>query len=238
MARFDRLTVWRTMLEIGAVPTFTPLDLPAAHRVVGACQRAGARVVEITNRGAGTYDVFRELLVRAPVDYPTLIIGAGTIYDAPTAALFIGAGAEFIVSPTLSPELARLCNRRKIPYLPGCGSATEISEAEALGAEIVKLFPAAAFDGPALVRGILGPSPRTRLMPTNVDATRAATEAWVQAGVACLGVGPSLISDARQADPDPTALEVQIRTYLDWVRAAREAQDQPAEPPAQPAGRP
>lgn len=230
MARFDRLTVWQSMLEIGAVPTFTPLDLPAAERVIRACQRAGARVVEITNRGADTYNIFRELLARAPVDYPALIIGAGTIYDAPTAALFIGAGAEFIVSPTLSPEVARLCNRRRIPYLPGCGSATEISEAEALGAEIVKLFPAAAFDGPAFVRGILGPSPRTRLMPTNVDATQAAAEAWVRAGVASLGVGPSLISDARQANPDPTALEAEIRTYLDWVRAAREARGRPARP--------
>ncbi len=221
MARFDRLTVLGTMLEIGAVPTFTPLDLAAARRVVEACRDAGARVVEITNRGAGTYEVFRELLARAPIEYPGMILGAGTIYDAPTAALFIAAGAEFVVSPVLSPEVARLCNRRRIPYLPGCGSATEISEAEELGAEIVKLFPAAAFDGPAFVRGLLGPSPRTRVMPTNVEATQAATEAWIHAGVACLGVGPSLITDELQADPDPAALTARIRSYLAWVREAR-----------------
>ena len=222
MARFDRLTVLGAILEVGAVPTFTPLNLAAAQGVVEACRRGGARVVEVTNRGADTYEIFRELLSRATAEYPDMILGAGTIYDAPTAALFITAGAEFIVSPALNPEIARLCNRRKIPYLPGCGSATEISDAEELGAEIVKLFPAAAFDGPAFVRGILGPSPRTRLMPTNVEATQAATEAWFRAGVACLGVGPSLISDALQAVPDPAALEDRIRTYLGWVRGARD----------------
>jgi 2-dehydro-3-deoxyphosphogluconate aldolase/(4S)-4-hydroxy-2-oxoglutarate aldolase len=222
MARFDRLTVLGAMLDTGAVPTFTPRDLAGAQRVVGACRRGGARVVEITNRGADTYEIFRALLSRAPTDHPDIILGAGTVYDAPTAALFIAAGAEFIVSPALNPEIARLCNRRKIPYLPGCGSATEISDAEELGAEIVKLFPAGAFDGPAFVRGILGPSPRTRLMPTNVEATEAATEAWVRAGVACLGVGPSLVSDSLQADPDPSVLEDRIRTYLGWVRRARQ----------------
>ncbi len=221
MARIDRLAVLGAILEIGAVPTFTPHDLASARRVVEACYRAGARVIEITNRGSETYEIFRELVPAMTSEHADLILGAGTIYDAPTAALFIAAGAEFIVSPILNADVARHCNRRRIPYLPGCGTATEISEAEELGVEIVKLFPAAAFNGPAFVRGLLGPSPRSRIMPTNVEATREATEGWFRAGVACVGVGSSLITDALQEEPDLTLLSARVAEYLDWIRAAR-----------------
>ncbi len=154
----DRLSVLRTMLEVGAVPTFTPLDLEAARRVVRACRDAGAPVVEVTNRASGTLTLFRDLVAWAAVEVPEAILGAGTIYDPPTAALFIDAGAEFIVSPIFGPEVARLCNRRRVAYLPGCGTATEVSAAEEFGIEIVKLFPSAAVDGPAFIRGIHGPS--------------------------------------------------------------------------------
>lgn len=219
--RFDRLTVLRSMLETGAVPTFTPRDPGAARRVVTACLGAGAPVIEVTNRADGTLGLFRDLVAWARADQPGAILGAGTIYDVHTAAMFIDAGATFVVSPIFNADVARLCNRRRVPYLPGCGTATEISDAEELGVEIVKLFPAAAYDGPAFIRGIHGPSPMTRIMPTNVAATEEATRAWFAAGAACLGVGPQLITDALQDDPDPTALAERIREYLGWVRAAR-----------------
>ena len=221
MAR-DRLTVLRAILDSGAVPTFTPLDAAAARRVVSACAEAGAPVVEVTNRATGTVGLFRDLVSWAAQEYPGAILGAGTVIDAPTAALFIDAGAEFVVSPIFTEDVARLCNRRRIPYLPGCGTATEISHAEEWGVEIVKLFPAGAYDGPAFVRGIHGPSPATRIMPTNVEATEEATRAWFAAGVACVGVGPRLISDALQADPDRSALRARLGEYMGWVRAARE----------------
>jgi 2-dehydro-3-deoxyphosphogluconate aldolase / (4S)-4-hydroxy-2-oxoglutarate aldolase len=217
----DRLSVLAAMLDAGAVPTFTPLDPEAARRVVRACADAGAPVIEVTNRARGTLALFRDLIAWAADELPSVILGAGTVYDAPTAALFIDAGAEFIVSPILSADIARLCNRRRVAYLPGCGTATEVSEAEELGAEIVKLFPAAAVNGPAFVRGIHGPSPLTRIMPTNVEATEDATSMWFAAGAACLGIGPHLISDALQADPDPTALSARVNEYMGWVRAAR-----------------
>lgn len=219
--RFDRLSVHRAMLDIGAVPTFTPVDPLAARRVVQACHDAGARVIEITNRATGTLGLFRDLVEWVEAELPAVILGVGTIYDAPTAALFIDAGADFIVSPILEPEVARLCNRRRVAFLPGCGTATEISNAEELGAEIVKLFPAAALDGPAFIRGIHGPSPMTRIMPTNVQATLDATQTWFAAGAACLGIGPHLISDTLQAAGDPAGLTDQIRQYLGWVRAVR-----------------
>ncbi len=221
MTRRDRLSVLRAILGAGAVPTFTPLDPGAARRVVLACLDGGAPVIEVTNRSAGILPMFRALADWARDEVPDAILGVGSIYDAPTSALFIDAGAEFVVSPILSPEVARLCNRRRIAYLPGCGTATEISEAEELGAEIIKLFPAAAFDGAAFIRGILGPSPLTRLMPTNVEATEDATRRWFAAGAACVGVGGQLVSDDLQADADPSALVGRVRTYMGWVRDAR-----------------
>jgi 2-dehydro-3-deoxyphosphogluconate aldolase / (4S)-4-hydroxy-2-oxoglutarate aldolase len=219
--RRDRLSILRGMLDIGAVPTFTPLDQAGARRVVRACDDAGAPVIEVTNRAAGTLALFRDLVVWAEAELPDVVLGAGTVYDAPTAAMFIDAGAEFIVSPIFGPDVARLCNRRRVPYLPGCGTATEVSSAEELGVEIVKLFPAAAFDGAAFIRGIHGPSPMSRIMPTNVLATEDATRGWFGAGAACLGVGPHLISDALQAAADLTVLTDRIREFMGWVRAAR-----------------
>jgi 2-dehydro-3-deoxyphosphogluconate aldolase/(4S)-4-hydroxy-2-oxoglutarate aldolase len=149
------------------------------------------------------------------------MLGAGTIIDAPTAALFIAAGASFVVGQSLSEDVARLCNRRRIAYIPGAGSATEIAQAEELGCEIVKLFPAAAFDGPAFVRNFLAPSPASRLMPTNVQATEESTRAWFAAGAACLGVGGHLYPAELMRGGDRQAIAERTRTFMGWVRAAR-----------------
>jgi 2-dehydro-3-deoxyphosphogluconate aldolase / (4S)-4-hydroxy-2-oxoglutarate aldolase len=219
--RFGRLHTLQTMLDVGVVPTFTPVDLPAAKRVVSACSDAGAPVIEVMNRGEGTLAVFRDLVIWAKAEVPDVVLGAGTIYDAPTAAMFVDAGANFVVSPILNPSLARFCNRRRVPYLPGCGTATEISDAESLGAEIIKLFPAAAIDGAAFIKGILGPSPMSRIMPTNVLATAEATRKWFEAGAACLGIGAHLLSRDLQSDPNPSALAEAVLTYMGWVQAAR-----------------
>jgi 2-dehydro-3-deoxyphosphogluconate aldolase/(4S)-4-hydroxy-2-oxoglutarate aldolase len=221
MARFDRITVLTTILDTGVVPTFTPQDADSAWRVVQACRSAGAPVVEITYRAENSLDVFREVATRAASEAPDLVLGAGTIYDAPTAALFIAAGANFVVGPTLNPDIARLCNRRKIAYIPGCGSASEISAAEELGCEIVKLFPAGAFDGPAFIRALLNPSPWSRVMPTAVPPTEERISAYIRAGAAALGIGPGLITDESQVATDPSPLTAHVGQVLAWVRAAR-----------------
>ncbi len=150
-----------------------------------------------------------------------MILGAGTIIDAPTAALFIAAGASFIVGQSLSPDVARLCNRRRVAYIPGAGSATEIAEAEELGCEIVKLFPAAAFDGPAFVRSFLAPSPASRIMPTNVEASEASIRTWFAAGAACVGVGGHLYPGEMMRGGDRAAVAERTRAFLGWVQAAR-----------------
>ena len=159
MARFDRLTVLNTMLDSGLVPIFYHSDLAVAKEIVAACVRGGARLVEFTNRGDRAWNVFTDLTTAFDRTDPPVILGAGTVVDAPTAALYVASGANFIVGPTLNPEVARLCNRRKVAYIPGCGSASEISAAEELGAEIVKIFPGGQLGGPAFVKRCWGRCP-------------------------------------------------------------------------------
>lgn len=219
----DRLTVLRAILEDGVVPTFTAADPDIAVDMVAGCADGGARVVEFTNRGDGAYDTFAGLARRVAAELPDVILGAGTIIDAPTAALFIAAGARFIVGQSYSEEVARLCNRRRIVYIPGCGTATEIAAAEELGCEIVKLFPAAAYDGPAFIRNFLGPSPASRVMPTNVLATEEATRAWVAAGAAAFGVAGHLYPPDLIASRDRAEISARTRRFLGWVRDARAA---------------
>jgi 2-dehydro-3-deoxyphosphogluconate aldolase/(4S)-4-hydroxy-2-oxoglutarate aldolase len=217
----DRLTVLRAILDDGAVPTFTAADPDVAFAVVAGCADGGARVVEFTNRGDGAYDTFAALARRVAAELPGVILGAGTIIDAPTAALFIASGARFVVGQSYSEEVARLCNRRRVVYIPGCGTATEIAAAEELGCEIVKLFPAAAYDGPAFVRNFLGPSPGSKVMPTNVVATEEATRAWFAAGAAALGVAGHLYPADLVASADRAEIAARTRRFLGWVRDAR-----------------
>jgi len=221
MSAPDRLTVLHAILDTGAVPIFTAPDPATAFDVVAGCAEGGAHAVEFTNRGDFAYDTFLALSRRVAAELPGVILGAGTIIDAPTAALFIAAGARFVVGQSLSEEVARLCNRRRIVYIPGCGTPTEIALAEELGCEIVKLFPAAAYDGPAFVRSFLAPSPGSKVMPTNVLATEEATRAWIAAGAAALGVAGHLYTADLIASRDRAAIAELTRTFLGWVREAR-----------------
>jgi len=194
MARFTRLEVLNTIVNTGLVPVFYNADIEVAKKVAWAISTGGCRLLEFTNRGDFALEVFKELSRYCQQELPNLILGVGTVLDAPTAALYVAYGANFMVGPYLNPEVARFCNRRKIAYLPGCGSATEIAEAEELGVEIVKAFPGDSVGGPGFVKAILGPSPWTRIMPTGgVQATRESLSAWFKAGVVAVGIGGDLI---------------------------------------------
>lgn len=222
MARFDRLTVLNTMLNGGLVPVFYEGDVEVAKKIVAACYEGGARVLEFTNRGERALPVFAQLSELIAAQFPHLILGVGSIVDAPTAALFIAHGANFVVGPVLNAEVAKLCNRRKISYSPGCGSVSEISAAEEWGVEIVKIFPGAQVGGPAFVKAVLGPMPWTRIMPTGgVEATKESVQAWIKAGTACLGMGSNLISKELVKAGDFAALSANVRQILAWIAEAR-----------------
>ena len=183
MARYSRMEVLNAMYAQCVVPVFYNKDPETARHIVNACADGGARVIEFTNRGDFAFQVFCELNKYCETQRPEVILGVGSIIDAPTAALYISCGANFVVGPLLNPEVARLCNRRKIAYSPGCGSVTEISAAEELGVEIVKVFPGKEVGGPAFVKSVQGPMPWTRIMPTGgVEPTEASIRSWLEAG--------------------------------------------------------
>jgi 2-dehydro-3-deoxyphosphogluconate aldolase / (4S)-4-hydroxy-2-oxoglutarate aldolase len=223
MARYDRMEVLNAMYAFGVVPVFYNKDPEIAWHIVNACADGGARVVEFTNRGDFAWQVFCELNKYCERERPEVILGVGSIIDAPTAALYISCGANFVVGPLLNPEVARLCNRRKIAYSPGCGSVSEISSAEELGVEIVKVFPGKEVGGPAFVKSVLGPMPWTRIMPTGgVEPTEASIRSWIEAGAACLGMGSNLITKELVDAKDWDGLARRVAACLQIVKSVRE----------------
>jgi 2-dehydro-3-deoxyphosphogluconate aldolase/(4S)-4-hydroxy-2-oxoglutarate aldolase len=222
MARFDRLTVLSTVLQDGMVPLFYEGNQERAKALAGALARGGSRVLEFTNRGDFAIEVFSALVKDAAKEYPDLVIGVGSVDDAPTAALFLAHGANFVVGPTLVEDIARLCNRRKVAYMPGCGNLNDIAAAEELGVEIVKLFPGSAVGGPGFVKDVLGPRPWSRMMPTGgVTPEEENLKAWFEAGVACVGMGSRLLrSDLIKAGQFDTISE-QMAATLELIRRIR-----------------
>ena len=195
MARFSRIQVALAMKETGLVPVFYHPDLEVCKKVVKACYDGGVRVFEFTNRGDFAHEIFSELHKYVIKALPELIMGVGSIIDPGTTSLYIQIGANFIVSPLLNEEMAKICNRRKISWSPGCGSVSEISRAEELGAEVVKIFPGSQVGGPKFVAAVSGPMPWTSIMPTGgVEPTEENLSAWFKAGVHCVGMGSQLIT--------------------------------------------
>jgi len=194
MARFSRIDVFKTMETTGLVPLFYHNDFEIAKNVVKACYEGGARVLEFTNRGDFAHEIFAELNKYAESNLPEMILGVGSVTDAGAASLYIQLGANFVVTPVLREDIAITCNRKKILWSPGCGSLTEISRAEELGCELVKLFPGGTY-GADFVKAIKGPQPWTRVMPTGgVSPDVDNLKAWFDAGVSCVGMGSKLIS--------------------------------------------
>jgi len=222
MARFSRMQVLNTIVDTGLVPVFYNADVEIAKKVVEACAAGGAKTVEFTNRGDFAPEVFKELSRYMERAMPGVILGVGSVIDEPTAALYIAYGANFVVGPVLNEAVARLCNRRKVPYSPGCGSASEISRAEELGVEIVKIFPGSSVGGPGFVKSVLAPCPWTRIMPTGgVDATEESIKAWFEAGVACVAIGSKLIRKDLVATGNWAEITTKVRQVLQWIRDAR-----------------
>lgn len=195
MARFTRIQVALKMAETGMIPVFYHKDIDVCKKVLKACYDGGVRVFEFTNRGDFAHEVFAELNKYAAKELPEMILGVGSVVEAGTTSLYIQLGTNFIVSPVLNEDMAKVCNRRKVLWSPGCGSVTEISKAEELGAEVVKIFPGSQVGGPKFVEAVKGPLPWSSIMPTGgVDTSEENLAAWFKAGVTCVGMGSQLVT--------------------------------------------
>lgn len=218
MAKYSRLEVVNTMIETGLVPLFYHEDINISKQVLKACYDGGARLLEFTNRGDFAHQVFEELNKYALNNLPGMVLGVGSITDAGAASLYMQLGANFIVTPVLREDIAKACNRRKVLWSPGCGSLTEIANAEELGCEIVKLFPGGIY-GPNFVKAIKAPQPWTMVMPTGgVSTDKENLKAWFNAGVTCVGVGSKLISKEIIENKDFEKLTDNVATTISLIK--------------------
>lgn len=223
MARFSRIEVALAMKETGMVPVFYHKDAEVCKQVVKACYNAGLRVFEFTNRGDRAHKVFDELIEWAEKETPEMMLGVGSIVEAGTCSLYIQLGASFIVSPLINEDMAKVCNRRKVSWSPGCGSVSEIGKAEELGAEVVKIFPGSQVGGPAFVKGVMGPCPWSSIMPTGgVAPTEENLKGWFDAGVHCVGMGSQLFPKDLINNGKFDELEALIKDAVELVKKIRE----------------
>lgn len=192
MAKYNKVQVISAAVSTGLVPVFYNSDLETSRAVLKACHEGGIRVFEFTNRGDFAHEIFAGLVKYAAAELPGMILGAGSVIDAPTAALYLQEGANFIVGPLFNPEVASLCNRRCVPYIPGCGSVTEVGNAQAAGCDVCKVFPGDVL-GPSFVKGIKAPMPWTQILVTGgVKPEAENLRGWFKAGASCVGMGSNL----------------------------------------------
>ena len=221
MASFSRIEVISTMEATGLVPLFYHSDVAVAKDVLKACYDGGARLMEFTARGDFAFEVFSELIKYAVADLPGMILGVGSVTDAAAASFYMQLGANFIVTPVFRKDIALVCNRRKVLWSPGCGSLTEITQAEEMGCEIVKLFPGGTY-GSGFVKAIKGPQPWTKIMPTGgVSPTMESIKPWFESGVSCVGIGSQLISKEVLENKDYRSLTDKVAAVLKIIESVK-----------------
>lgn len=222
MAKFSRVEVINQVIALGLVPLAYFPDLELMKKIITASYEGGCRLFEFTNRGDNAVWIFVDLVKHFQKEIPDLILGAGSIVDPGTASLYLSSGANFIVGSIFNPEIARVCNRRKIAYMPGCSTATEVSTAEEYGVEIAKIFPGESAGGPGFVKSILGPTPWTRVMITGgVEDNPENITAWFKAGVTAVGMGSNLFKKAWIDAGDYGKITATVASVLKWIRQAR-----------------
>ena len=222
MARFNKMQVLDAIVSTGMVPVYYNKDVEIAKQVVKACYEGGVRAFEFTNRGDFAHEVFAELIKFATKECPELVLGVGSIVDAGTASLYLQLGANFVVGPLFNPEIAKVCNRRLVPYTPGCGSVSEIGFAQEVGCDLCKFFPAGNVGGLSFVKNIKAPMPWSMIMATGaVEPTEENLSAWFKAGVTCVGMGSKLFPKEMIAAGNWEAISTLCRDALATIKKYR-----------------
>ncbi len=218
MAKFDKISVLNKLASAPMVPVFYHKDAEVAKAVVKACYEGGVRLFEFTNRGDFAHEVFAEVSKFVAKECPEMALGVGSVIDAPTAALYMQLGACFVVGPLFNPEVAKICNRRSLPYIPGCGSVSEVGFAQEAGCDVCKIFPGDVL-GPKLVKGLLAPLPWSKLMVTGgVEPTEENLNSWFSAGVFAVGMGSKLFPKDKVAAQDWAYVTAKCQEALSYIK--------------------
>lgn len=192
----DKETVLSKISECGLVAVVRADSSEQAIKIANACAEAGVAGIEITFTVPGAADVIRDCAKK--FNNGEIIIGAGTVMDSETARTAILAGAQYVVSPYLNKEMVQLCNRYRVPVMPGAMTIKEVVEAMEAGADIVKVFPGELF-GPKFIKAVRGPIPYAKMMPTGGVSLDNVHE-WISAGAVAVGAGGSLTGGAKTGD--------------------------------------
>jgi 2-dehydro-3-deoxyphosphogluconate aldolase/(4S)-4-hydroxy-2-oxoglutarate aldolase len=216
MTSLSKLKILGKIEDSGLVAVVRAESSEQASRIADACALGGVGAIEITFTVPGALGVIAGLVRRDAAR--NILIGAGTVLDPETARAAILAGAQFIVGPSVSADTARLCNRYQIPYMPGAGTITEIVAGMECGAEIIKVFPGEIL-GPAFVKGVMGPLPQARLMPTGGVGIDNVAE-WIRAGCVAVGVGGNLTAGAQRGDYQ--SITDRARQFIAKIQEARQ----------------
>jgi 2-dehydro-3-deoxyphosphogluconate aldolase/(4S)-4-hydroxy-2-oxoglutarate aldolase len=211
---FAKIEVLGKIAASGLVAVIRAENPDQAARIAEACALGGVAALEITFTVPGASGVIEHL---AKERSGQILLGAGTVLDPETARIAILAGAQFVVSPALNPETARLCNRYQVPYMPGAGTIREVVEAMECGADIVKIFPGEIL-GPAFVKAVRGPVPQASLMPTGGVSLENVSD-WIKAGAVAVGVGGNLTAGAKTADF--ASITQLARRFVEKIKEAR-----------------
>ena len=218
MGRFNKLQTLNYINENKVVPVFYNSDVDISINVMKSLYNGGIKILEFTNRGDFALEVFNELEKYCQKNLPDMILGAGSISDETMANLYISSGSNFIVGPLTNKNVAIACNRKKVPYMPGCLTPTEISEAEELGCDVVKVFPADSVSGPNFIKSVLAPMPWSWIMPTGgVDMEEEGLKKWLSSGVFSVGMGSKLFTKEIIQDKDWALLESQCKKLVETI---------------------
>jgi len=210
----SRAEVIKQIKDTGVIPVVRASSADEAMRAIDAIREGGISILEITMTVPGAVALIEQV---AKLYGDVATVGAGTVLDPETARIAILSGAQFVVSPALNPEAARLCNRYQIPYMPGAATPREVIEAMECGADIVKVFPGDTL-GPSFVKAIRGPLPQASLMPTGgVDISNVAD--WIKAGCVAVGVGGNLTASAKTGDFK--TITTLAKQFIEKIRGAR-----------------
>lgn len=195
MSKFKSTEVVQKLIDFPIVPLYYHSDADLCKQIVKACYDGGVRVFEFTNRGPAALTVFKQLCNYVHQQLPEMALGIGTVFNSHEAQQFIDAGADLIIQPITNEEVATVCKKNNLAWIPAAGTLTEIYTAQQMGASVVKLFPGNVY-GTGFIKALRGPMPDVKIMVTGgVEPTVESVKEWFEVGANAVGLGSKLFTN-------------------------------------------